>query len=74
MIEKEVKVMGMFLMLNILHLKLVWKEFRFKTFKDFHNHYLKKDVLLLAELFEKFISVRLKYYNLDPWHYFSAPG
>ena len=27
-----------------LHLKLVWKEFGFKTFKDFHDHYLKKDV------------------------------
>ena len=25
-----------------LHLKLVWKKFEFKTFRDFHNHYLKK--------------------------------
>ena len=56
-----------------LHLKLVWKEFGFKTFKDFHNHYLKEDVLLLADVFEKFISASLKYYNLDPCHYFSAP-
>ena len=31
-----------------LHLKFVWKEFRFKTFKDFHNHYLKKDVLIFS--------------------------
>ena len=23
-------------------LKIVWKEFGFKNFKDFHNHYLKK--------------------------------
>ena len=57
-----------------LHLKLVWKEFGFKTFRDFHNHYLKKDVLLLADVFEKFISTSLKYYNLDPCHYYSAPG
>ena len=57
-----------------LHLKLVWKEFGFKTFKDFHNHYLKKDVLLLADVFEKFISTILKYYNLDPCHYFILPG
>ena len=35
---------------------------------------LKKDVLLLADVFEKFISTSLKYYNLDPCHYFSAPG
>ena len=57
-----------------LHLKLVWKRRRLKTFKDFHNHYLKKDVLLLVDVFEDFISGCLKYYNLDPCHYFSAPG
>ena len=34
----------------------------------------KKDVLLLVDVFEKFISTCLKYYNLDPCHYFSAPG
>ena len=45
----------------------------FNTFRDFHNHYLKKDVLSLADVFEKFISTSLKYYNLDPCHYFSAP-
>ena len=45
-----------------------------KSFRDFHNHYLKKDVLLLADVFEKFISTSLKYYNLHPCHYFSALG
>ena len=33
-----------------LHLKLVWNKFGFKTFKDFHDHYLKKDVLFLADV------------------------
>ena len=56
------------------HLKNVWNTFSFNTFKDFHNHYLKKDVLLLADVFEKFISTCLEYYNLDPCHYFSSPG
>ena len=56
------------------HLKLVWEEFGFKTFKGFHNHYLKKDVLLLVDVFENFISTILKYYNLDLCHYFSLPG
>ena len=46
----------------------------FNTFEDFHNHYLKEDLLLLANVFEKFIFACLKYYDLDPWHYFSAPG
>ena len=56
------------------HLKNVWQGFGFKTFRDFHNHYLKKGVLLLADVFEKFISTSLKYYNLGRCHYFSAPG
>ena len=56
-----------------LHLKNVWNIFNFNTFRDFHNHYLKKDVLLLADVFEKFICTSLKY-KLDPCHYFSAPG
>ena len=34
---------------------------------------MKKDVLLLSDVLEKFISISLKYYNLDPCHYFSAP-
>ena len=34
---------------------------------------LKKDVLLLADVFERFIGTCLKYYGLDPCHYFSSP-
>ena len=45
------------------------------NFEDFYNYYWKKGVLLLlSDPFEKFISTSLKYYNLDPCHYFSAPG
>ena len=45
-----------------------------KDIGDYHNHYLKKDVLLLADVFEKFINTGLKCYGLDPCHYFSSPG
>ena len=41
---------------------------------DYHDHYLKKDVSLLADVFEKFIDTCLKFYRLDPCHYFSSPG
>ena len=34
----------------------------------------KKDVLLLADVFEKFIDTYLKFYGLDPCSYFSSPG
>ena len=58
-----------------LHLQNVWNIFNFKTFRDFHNHYLKKEVLLLlADVFENFISTILKYFSLDPCQYFSGPG
>ena len=45
-----------------------------KNMGDYHDHYSKKDVLLLVDIYEKFINTCLKYYELDPCHYFSAPG
>ena len=52
----------------------IWNKFKIKNMGDYHDHYFKKDVLLLADLFEKFIKTCLKYYELDPCHYFSSPG
>ena len=34
----------------------------------------KKDVLLLAHIFQKFIDTCLTFYKLDPSPYFSSPG
>ena len=45
-----------------------------KNMSDYQNYYLKKNVLLLADVFEKFISRSLEIYKLDPSHYFSSPG
>ena len=44
------------------------------TMSDYHDLYLKTDVLLLANVFEKFSNTCLDYYGLDPCHYFSSPG
>ena len=52
----------------------IWDKFKMKDMGDYHDHYLKKDVLLLADIFEKLIGTCLKYYGLDPCHYFSSPG
>ena len=52
----------------------VWKVFGMKTFGEYHDLYLKCDVLLLYDVFEKFIDTCLEYYGLDPCHYFSSPG
>ena len=38
-------------------------KFNVKNMGDYHDHYLKKDVLLLADVFEKFIETCLKYYE-----------
>ena len=50
-----------------------WDKLEMKNMGDYHDQYLKKEVLLLADVFEKFISTCLKYYGLDPCHYFSSP-
>ena len=52
----------------------IWDKFKMKNMGDYHDHYLKKDVLLLNDVFQKFIDSCLKYYGLNPCHYFSAPG
>ena len=41
---------------------------------DYHDLYLKTEVLLLTDVFEEFSNVCLKYYGLDPCCYFSSPG
>ena len=44
------------------------------TLADYNELYLKADVLLLADVFEKLINTCLEYYKWDPCHYFSSPG
>ena len=41
---------------------------------DLLDHYLKRDVLLLADVFEKFIDTCLTFCKLNPCHYISSPG
>ena len=41
---------------------------------DYHDVYPNTDVLLLAEFFEKFRSVCLHVYRLDPTHFYSTPN
>ena len=45
-----------------------------KNVSGYHDHYLRKDALLLADVYRKFIDTFLKFYRLDPCHYFSSPG
>ena len=56
------------------HAQNVWDTFNLKTMGDYHDLYLKSDILLLADVFENFRETCLQYYKLDPCHYFTSPG
>ena len=56
------------------HVINVWNTFKCKTIRDYHDLYLKSDVLLLSDVFENFRKTCLKHYNLDPAHYYTSPG
>ena len=57
-----------------IHAKVVWKTLQCTTMKDYHNHYLKTDILLLADVFENFRKMVMSKFQLDPIHYYSLPG
>ena len=52
----------------------IWNLFKMNSVGNYHDLYLKTDVLLLADVFEEIINTCLDYYGLDPCHYFSSPG
>ena len=56
------------------HANRTWEEFDLKDLGEYHDLYLKADVILLANVFEAFRKVCLKNYGLDPAHFCTAPG
>ena len=50
----------------------VWTAIECESMADFHDIYLKCDVLLLADFFEKFRAICLPRYSLDDVHYYTA--
>ena len=56
------------------HAQRVWNTFKMKTMGEYHDLYLKSDILVLADVFENFRKICLQYYKLDPCHYFTSPG
>ena len=54
------------------HVLKVWNKFEMKTMKDYNNSYLKCDVLLLADVSEKYRNNTWKNCGLCPSHYLST--
>ena len=56
------------------HACRVWKEFGIRNMGEYHDLYLRTDVVLLANVFKSFRRVCLENYGLDPSHFYTAPG
>ena len=53
---------------------MFWNTFEMKTTKPYYELYLKCDILVFADVFEKIRNSSLKNYELCPSHYLRAPG
>ena len=56
------------------HVQKVWKEFGIRNLGDYHDLYLRTDVILPANMFEAFRDTCLEHYKLDPAHFYTSPG
>ena len=56
------------------HAQKVWEVFKIKNRGEYHDLYVQCDTLLLADVFENFRDKFVKICELDPAHFFSAPG
>ena len=52
----------------------VWEEFGICDLGDYHDLYLRTDVVLLANVYEAFRDTCLKHYKLDPVHFYTSLG
>ena len=59
---------------NYQHAQRVWKEFRIHNLGDYHDLYLRTDVVLLANVYEAFRETCLEHYKLNPVHFYTSPG
>ena len=56
------------------HAQRVWKEFGIHNLGDYHDLYLRTDVVLLENMYEAFGDTCLRHYKLDSVHFYTSPG
>ena len=56
------------------HAQKVWDVFETKKLGEYHDLYVQKNTVLLADVFEKFRDKCIEIYELDPSYFLSAPG
>ena len=56
------------------HAQKVWVTFNIKNLGEYHDLYLKTDIILLSNVFEAFRVTCLEHYKLDPAHFYTSPG
>lgn len=56
------------------HAKEVWREMNIQTMGEYHDLYILCDVLLLADVFERFRDISMKSFDLDPAQYYTLAG
>ena len=56
------------------HSQKIWSTFKIQDIGEYHDLYVKTDVLLLADVFENFRKMCHDIYRLDPVKYVSAPN
>ena len=52
----------------------LYNAFNCKKLGDYHDIYLRTDLFLLGDIFQKFREVCMQVYKLDPAHFYSAPN
>ena len=53
--------------------KMIYKKYC-EIFRNFHDLYMKTDVILLADVFEEFSNMCFGYFGLHPGNYYTVPG
>ena len=56
------------------HANNVFKKFNLNNLGDYHDLYVRRDTLLLPDVFENFRNACLNNYELDPAHFVSLLG